>query len=179
MLQVHAEHTPDRIEIALRNAAQQHGANVISVMHVGQLLRGKEQKAAQDAIVFTICHPELSAALLAADIRFASFVPCRIAAFAHEDAVILEALPSAEICRLLSRPDLRDLAGKLDAVLRAILEDASRPVAAHPIAAGGHAGQGATEDQVNARGSIPQRIDCHGTKVEELAGTGKHDSPGG
>jgi hypothetical protein len=38
---------------------------------------------------------------------------------------------------------------------------------------------GATEDQMDARATIPQRIDSHGTKVEDLAGTGQQDSPGG
>ena len=40
-------------------------------------------------------------------------------------------------------------------------------------------GIGATEDQVDLRGTIPQRIDRLGTKVEDLAGTGEQDSPGG
>jgi len=38
---------------------------------------------------------------------------------------------------------------------------------------------GATEDQMNAQGTVPQRVDSHGTKVEDLAGTGEQDSPGG
>lgn len=38
---------------------------------------------------------------------------------------------------------------------------------------------GATEDQVDMRDTVPQRIDPKGTKVEELAGTGEHDSAGG
>jgi hypothetical protein len=40
-------------------------------------------------------------------------------------------------------------------------------------------GIGATENQMNARATVPQRIDRHGTKVEDLAGTGEQDSPGG
>jgi hypothetical protein len=36
-----------------------------------------------------------------------------------------------------------------------------------------------TEDQVNMRATLPQRIDCLGTKVEELAGTGVPDTQGG
>ena len=40
-------------------------------------------------------------------------------------------------------------------------------------------GIGATEDLIDVRATIPQRIDSHGTKVEDLAGTGQHDSPGG
>jgi len=38
---------------------------------------------------------------------------------------------------------------------------------------------GATEDQVDLRATVPQRIDRRGTKVEDEAGTGEHDSQGG
>ena len=40
-------------------------------------------------------------------------------------------------------------------------------------------GIGATEEQVDNRDTVPQRIDKKGTKVEDLAGTGDHDSSGG
>lgn len=40
-------------------------------------------------------------------------------------------------------------------------------------------GIGATEDQVDARATIPQRIDNKGTKLEDEAGTGEIDSSGG
>jgi hypothetical protein len=40
-------------------------------------------------------------------------------------------------------------------------------------------GIGATENQMDSRDTIPQRIDRKGTKIEDLAGTGEHDSPGG
>lgn len=38
---------------------------------------------------------------------------------------------------------------------------------------------GATEDEVNMRATVPQRIDSHGSKVEDIAGTGEQDAPGG
>lgn len=40
-------------------------------------------------------------------------------------------------------------------------------------------GIGATEDQVDMRDTVPQRIDRKGTKIEDLAGTGDIDSEGG
>jgi len=40
-------------------------------------------------------------------------------------------------------------------------------------------GIGATEDQMDMRGTIGQRIDRKGTKVEDEAGTGQIDSSGG
>jgi len=38
---------------------------------------------------------------------------------------------------------------------------------------------GATEDQIDMRNTLPQRIDKKGTKIEDEAGTGEHDSSGG
>jgi hypothetical protein len=40
-------------------------------------------------------------------------------------------------------------------------------------------GIGATEQQVDMKDTVPQRIDKKGTKIEDLAGTGEGDSPGG
>jgi len=40
-------------------------------------------------------------------------------------------------------------------------------------------GIGATENQIDIRATIPQRIDNKGTKVEDEAGTGQIDSSGG
>ena len=40
-------------------------------------------------------------------------------------------------------------------------------------------GIGATEDQIDMRGTVGQRIDNKGTKVEDEAGTGQIDSEGG
>jgi hypothetical protein len=40
-------------------------------------------------------------------------------------------------------------------------------------------GIGATEDLMDMRGTIPQRTDKIGTKIEDEAGTGEQDSQGG
>ena len=38
---------------------------------------------------------------------------------------------------------------------------------------------GATEDQVSMVGTVPERVNNHGEKIEDMAGTGQHDSLGG
>jgi hypothetical protein len=40
-------------------------------------------------------------------------------------------------------------------------------------------GTGATEQEVDMKDTVPQRVDKKGTKVEDLAGTGEQDSQGG
>lgn len=180
MLQIKSARPLAAIEPALLQAAQRRGLNVLSVIHVGQLLQGERAGGGEDAIVFTLCRPDLSAALLAADIRFANFVPCRVAALQRGGTVTLEALTPAEICGLLGRQDLAGLAAPLGQFLADILQEAaSAAPALHVKGASAAAGPGATEGMVSARGFVPQRIDCKGTKIEDLAGTGQHDASGG
>ena len=38
---------------------------------------------------------------------------------------------------------------------------------------------GATEDQVSMVGTVPERVNKRGAKIEDMAGTGQHDSLGG
>ncbi len=178
MLQVTSECDLGTLESIVRGAAHRKGASVAAITHMGQLLH--EAEAAGDAIVFSICQPQLYAALLGAEVRMAAFLPCRIAAYARGKKTYLETLSPLEFCRLLGREDLAPFAHPLEALLSGILDEAAQPAAAvRAIAGADRAGLGATEEQMSVRGAIPQRIDCRGTKVEELAGTGEHDAKGG
>lgn len=156
------------IEPLLRRAAWRHRASISAVEPAGA------------AVVFTILQPELYERLLSAEIRFAAFLPCRIAAFQQRDGVKLVAASPVEFARGLHRPDLAELASAAENLLAEFLEDAMRPITL-AAGSGGHAESalGATEDQMNMQGTVPQRIDNRGSKVEELAGTGEQDSPGG
>ena len=180
MIQVESTHKVQEMEAALSRAAQKHGAHLISVTPFGPLLKAEARKAAHDAIAFTVCQTDLYGALVAADVRFAAFLPCRIAAVSQGEGAMLETISPRHFCRLLNRPDLERLVAPLETLLRGVLEDAALPSAVpahrpHNM----DSSLGAREGQVSMRASIPQRIDCHGTKVEDLAGTGQVDAPGG
>jgi hypothetical protein len=116
--------------------------------------------------------------LLAAEVRFAALLPYHIAAFVESGSVKLAAVSPVEFARTFHRPELDAPAAAAENFLNEILDEAARPLT---LAAGGHAesGIGATEDQMNMRGTVPQRIDNRGSKVEELAGTGEQDARGG
>ena len=165
MLQIRSIHRLDQIEIALRLAAERHGGSILAISRVSA-----------DADTFTLCLSSLYAPLLAADTRFAAFLPIRIAACAHGEASTLETISPREFCRILHRPELEPLAMQLEDALRGIMEEAARPMARSASALAEHT---PTEDQINMRAALPQRIDCHGTKIEDLAGTGNPDTQGG
>lgn len=168
----------EEIESALCRAAQHRDMRVLAVTHLGRLL-APDQTASQDMYVFTVCHTGLYSSLLAADPRFAAILPCRIAARKQGGEVVLETLSPRTFCGFLGRPDLDDLAAPLETALLQVMQDVARPAAAAASAARGDYTLGATEGQVNVRGTIPHRVDCRGTQVEDLAGTGELDSPGG
>jgi uncharacterized protein (DUF302 family) len=181
MLQVNSAHKLQDMEAIVCRAAQRHGSSVLAVTHLGPYLKGDGPKHSHGAIVFTLCHSALYGALLETELRFAAFLPCRIATIERAGGVSLEAIAPKEFCHNLNRPDLERLAAPLETMLREIMEDAARTpagavAALHALSGGG---PGAREDQVSMRGSLAQRIDCHGTKIEDLAGTGELDAPGG
>jgi uncharacterized protein (DUF302 family) len=180
MIRVDSVHDLNETEAVFWRVAQRHGAHVLAVIPLGVILSEEARRASHDAISFAICHRELYEALLAADIRFAAFVPCRIVAIREGEGVVLETLSPKHFCHHLKRPDLDQLAGALETMLLQIMEEVAKvpaPTLSHRHVAGDSLG--AREGQVNMRGSIPQRIDCHGTKIEDLAGTGELDAPGG
>lgn len=179
MLQIRSTVKLDEIEHVVKAAAQRHNATVTVVSYLAQ--PKSEGRAAKDSFVFTIFHSKLYSALLAADIRFSGFLPCRIAAWQDSDGVMLQAMTPSKYCAILERPDLIPQAAPLDGVLQRILEDATRPMTATARARTdvGPSRWGATEDQVNMHLALPQRIDYRGTKIEDEAGTGSHDAPGG
>jgi uncharacterized protein (DUF302 family) len=135
MLQIHTTQGLDQIEVGLRRAAERHGGSVLAVSHVGQLLHPEMDLKGADAIVFTLCFHSLYAPLLRADIRFAAFLPSRVAACAVGSGSFLEAIPPREYCRLLHRPEVEPLAASLEDTLRLVMEEA-----AHGVHASGHAG---------------------------------------
>jgi len=58
-----------------------------------------------------------------------------------------------------------------------VVERSERAANAKTQSAG--SSQGATEDNVDMKDTVPQRVDDKGTKVEDSGGTGVHDSLGG
>ena len=181
MLQIRSSVSLEDIESVMKAVAHRHNANVTVVSHLGQPHGVETAGGPREALVFTFYHPKLHTALLAADIRFAGFLPCRVAAWPDGGGVMLQALLPSEFCRVLGRADLEPVAAPLDGVLQGILEDAGKPLTAAAKSRPGveTSRWGATEDQVNMRLALPQRVDCRGTKVEEEGGTGAHDAPGG
>jgi len=165
MLQIHSTQPLAKIEAGLRSAAGRRSGHILAISRFDELMPG-------DATAFTMCFTELYAPLLSADVRFAAFLPCRIAVCPKGDGYLLETISPCEFTRLLERRDLDPLAATVERTLRAVMEEAAHrtePVLEHVP----------TEDMVNMRLALPQRIDCHGTKVEELAGTGAIDAQGG
>lgn len=181
MLYVHSSMKMAEVESAVRRAVLRHEAHLLSVMSMDHVFTADLEKPHPSVYVFTVCQPRLYGALLAADVRLSAFLPCRISAVGVADGVELHSLAPRGLSPLLNRPDLERLLAPLETMVREIMEEAARPQAAvaHAAHAAHHYSFGATEENLSVQSTIPQRIDCRGTKVEELAGVGDHDSSGG
>jgi uncharacterized protein (DUF302 family) len=134
MLQQTSSYPLGEIGEPLRLAVERHGASILAVSDLGKLLREQGVKTTHEALVFTLCFPELYSALLAADIRFAAFLPCRIAVCNRGEGATVEALSPLEFCHLLHRADLDRLVLPLETALREIMDELHQHPA-HPHAA--------------------------------------------
>jgi len=173
MLQIRSTHGFHATETRLRMATEQAGGSVLAVTDMAALLKAAPGAEPAAAMAMTLCFADLYAPLLAADIRFAAFLPVRVAVCARTGGTFLESISPRECCRIFHRPDLEAVATQLEDRLRGVIEGAAAPGA--PMIEP----HKATEEQVNMRASLPQRVDCLGTKIEDLAGTGELDSQGG
>src|SRR4051812_40457017 len=136
MLQVRSPLRLDQIESAVRVAAERHGTDITAV-----------SRLSTDALTFTLFHTKICAPLLAADARFAAFLPLRVAACAHGETTTLEALTPRAFCCLLKHPELEPDVMPLDEVLSVIHNDAAR---SNP----GSSEHTPTEEQVNMQAEV-------------------------
>jgi uncharacterized protein (DUF302 family) len=134
------------VEPILRNAARQMGAPVV------------QKELVNGATVFTIEHPGLYEKLLSADIRFAVFLPCRIAISDYRGGLKLTAISPIQFANHPDDPDVAAAAAALENVLLEILVDLEDTEG--------------TDQPVDMADTVPQRF-------EDQAGTGEQDSPGG
>jgi hypothetical protein len=102
----------------------------------------------------------------------------------HSGATFMEIPLTVATVSVIAAPVLAAVGAIATALsdFKVVVERAERVAAAgsHDAAPGARgSSMGATEDQVDMKNTVGQRIDQKGTKVEDLAGTGKTDSPGG
>lgn len=181
MLQLVSPHQVEEVKLFLRRAVERRGAGV-QVLSAADVFPRPSGGRQADLTIFLIVHHDIYNELLATDLRLVASLPWRIAVWRDGDATRLASESPREWRRLTDRPDLDPLLESLETSLRELMQEAAQstvPVHHETAKAAPPAAHKSTEEQVNMRGTVPQRIDKRGSKVEDLAGTGKHDAPGG
>src|SRR5664280_1869320 len=102
MLYAHSSMKLPEVEGAIRRAGLRHEAHLLAVSHMDHVFAADPDKPHPSVVIYTLCQPQLYAALLAADLRFAAFLPCRVSATAVADGIELHAIAPREFCHLLN-----------------------------------------------------------------------------
>ena len=119
----------------------------------------------------------LAQALLAEELERRQIAPPAIAP-PEVDTVSLFAALRRRFCREPAQPlpSCQEAAAPKPQIIREPITDTDSRTRQPRRGAGN---VGATEDQVSMVGTLPERTNGRGTKIEDLAGTGQHDSLGG
>ncbi len=120
-----SQKTMAEIELALRDAAARHKFGVIHVHDLQKTLKEKGVDYQNECAVFEVCNPQQARRALEANPAISTVLPCRIAVYQRgEERVISTFLPTA-MMQLFASAGLEPVAQEVEAVVRAMIDEAA------------------------------------------------------
>ena len=109
----------------LSAAVKHHGFGVLHIHDLGETLRSKGIKFAEQCQVFEVCNPQQAAKVLATDMRLNMALPCRISVFTDQGKTKIGLLRPAQMLSGLSDdPALTEVAREVELKTIAMIDQA-------------------------------------------------------
>lgn len=126
---VDAAQSFDEACVDLQAAVAANGFGVLTVLDLGESLRGKGITFSEQCWVFEVCNPQQAARVLASDMKLTMALPCRISVYTQAGQTRIGMIrPGAMLRGLSSEPELIEVAQAVESATRAIIQEAaSRP----------------------------------------------------
>jgi len=122
---VESKKTFEQAGTDLEAAVVEYGFGVLHIHNLGQTLRKKGIKFAEDCKVFEVCQPEKAAEVLSVDMRLNMALPCRISVYTEKGTTKIGVISPAKMLSSLSEDEsLRGVAQEVDDKIRAMMEAA-------------------------------------------------------
>ncbi len=116
----------DEACVDLQAAVAANGFGVLSVLDLGETLRGKGITFPEQCRVFEVCNPQQAARVLASDMKLTMALPCRISVYTQGGQTRVGMIrPEAMLRGLSSEPDLMEVAQAVESTTTAIIQEAA------------------------------------------------------
>lgn len=122
-----AEGTVEEVVARLEQAAAEHGFGVLGQHDLKQKMKAKGVDFAPECRVLEVCNPLKAKTVLEADLSIANALPCRIAIYERDGAVVVSTLRPTRLLALFDRPELEPVAEEVEQTMLAMIDQACRP----------------------------------------------------
>lgn len=118
--------TFEQIDTDLRESAAKHQFGVVAVHDLRQTMRNKGVEFSPAVMVYEVCNPHQAKKVLESDGSISSALPCRISVYETPQGTtqLATILPTAML-GMFGRQDLAEVAGEVEKVVLAIMNDAA------------------------------------------------------
>ncbi len=116
----------DTVVQDLEAAVTRHKFGVLGVHDLKETMAKKGVAFARECRILEVCNPHQAKKVLEANLEISTALPCRISVYEEGGVTKLATIKPTSMIALYPNPELRGVAGEVEATLNRIMEEAAR-----------------------------------------------------
>jgi uncharacterized protein (DUF302 family) len=116
----------EQIDRALQEAAARHRFGIIATHNLKETMKNKGVEFDGECVIYEVCNPHQAKKVLEADGAISTALPCRISVYRAGGQYRLATLLPTALLRMFQKPELEPVAEEVEAVIKAMIEEAAR-----------------------------------------------------
>lgn len=120
-----SSHTPDEVDLRLREAAQRHKFGVLNVQDLRATLKSKGIDLGSECRVYDVCNPQAATKALRNEMTASVVLPCRISVFTEGATTKIATVRPTDLLQATGIKGVGDLATEIEREVVAIIDEAA------------------------------------------------------
>jgi len=115
----------EEIEAGLNAAAESHRFGILTIHDLKETMRKKGVDFGGECRIYEVCNPQQAKKVLEADGAVSTALPCRISVYRDGNEYRIATLLPTKLMTIFGNPDLQPVAAEVEAVLKAMIQEAA------------------------------------------------------
>ena len=120
-----SQHSPEKVEQSLRDAAQRHKFGILHFLDLKSTLHDKGIELKNEVRIYDICNPLAASQALDQDLATSTVLPCRIAVYSHAGGSTIATVKPTDLFAATGLGHGDTLAQDVERELLAIIDEAA------------------------------------------------------
>jgi uncharacterized protein (DUF302 family) len=113
------------IQGGLEESADRHKFGILAVHDLRETMKKKGVDFATDCRIYEVCNPIQAKKVLEANGALSTALPCRISVYGSEGKYTLATILPTELMKMFASPELEPVAREVEAVIKAMMQEAA------------------------------------------------------